>query len=154
MANETVVTVVGNLTADPELKYLESGVAVVSFTIASTPRVFDKASNDWKDAETLFLPASAWREFAENIAAGLHKGAHVVAQGNLKQRNWEKDGEKRSRIELDVTEIGLAVLRTKPNAQRAGGRAQPAGGGVAPGLQQPMSQDSWNTPSYSDEVPF
>lgn len=149
MANETIITVTGNLTADPEIR--QAGDATVAnFTIASTPRKFDKNSNEWKDEETLFLRSSAWRELAENIGATLHKGSRVIAQGSLKQRSYDKDGEKRTVFEFEILEIGVIVPRTKPNAQRAGGQPQAgAGNGVAPGLQQPMSQAA-----YSEDIPF
>ena len=102
MAGETVITVVGNLTADPELRYTQNGLAVANFTIASTPRSFDRASNDWKDGDALFLRASVWREFAEHVAGSLTKGSRVIATGRLKQRSYEtKEGEKRTSIELE-----------------------------------------------------
>ena len=108
MAGETVITVVGNLTSDPELRYTQNGLAVANFTIASTPRNFDRATNDWKDGEALFLRASVWREFAEHVAGSLTKGSRVIATGRLKQRSYEtKEGEKRTSIELEVDEIGL-----------------------------------------------
>ena len=94
MAGETVITVVGNLTSDPELRYTQNGLAVANFTIASTPRSFDRASNDWKDGDALFLRASVWREFAEHVAGSLTKGSRVIATGRLKQRSYEtKEGE-------------------------------------------------------------
>ena len=103
MAGETIITVVGNLTADPELRYTQNGVAVANFTIASTPRNFDRASGEWKDGDALFMRASVWREFAEHVASTLTKGARVVATGRLRQRSYEtKEGEKRTSIELEV----------------------------------------------------
>lgn len=148
MANETQIVIIGNLTADPELRHA-GDTPVANFTIASTPRTFDKASNDWKDGETLFMRSTAWRELAENAAATLHKGARVIAQGILKQRSYDKDGEKRTVIELEITEIGLSVPRTKSNTQRAGG-------GIAPGLQQPQSSGNYGgtTPGYDADIPF
>ena len=111
--NDTTLTVVGNLTADPEIRYTQNGLAVANFTIASTPRTFDRQGNDWKDGEALFLRASCWREFAENVAAELTKGQRVIATGRLKQRSYEtKEGEKRTAIELEVDEIGSAVRHT------------------------------------------
>jgi single-strand DNA-binding protein len=110
MAGDTLITVVGNLTADPELRFTPSGAAVASFTIASTPRTFDKTSNEWKDGESLFLRCSAWRQLAENVAESLQRGARVVAQGRLKQRSFEtKEGDKRTVIELDVDEVGPSL---------------------------------------------
>jgi len=110
MAGDTVITVIGNLTADPELRYTQNGIAVANFTIASTPRSFDRASGEWKDGEALFMRASVWREFAEHVASSLTKGSRVVASGRLRQRSYEtKEGEKRTSIELDVDEIGPSL---------------------------------------------
>ena len=110
MAGETIITVVGNLTADPELRYTQNGLAVANFTIASTPRTFDRQANDWKDGEALFLRASVWREFAEHVAGSLTKGSRVIASGRLKQRSYEtKEGEKRTTIELEIDEIGPSL---------------------------------------------
>ena len=133
MAGETVITVVGNLTNDPELRFTPSGSAVANFTIASTPRTFDRQSNEWKDGETLFLRASIWREAAENVAETLTKGTRVVAQGRLKARSYEtREGEKRTSYELDVDEIGPSLRYatakvTKSN--RSGGGGGGFGGG-------------------------
>ena len=97
MAGETVITVVGNLTADPELRYTQNGIPVANFTIASTPRTFDRASSEWKDGEALFLRSSVWRDYAEHVAGSLTKGMRVVAQGRLRQRSYEtREGEKRT----------------------------------------------------------
>lgn len=110
MANEASVTVVGNLTADPELRYTQAQVPVATFTVASTPRTFDRASGEWKDGEALFLRATVWREFAENVANSLTKGMRVVAQGRLRQRSYEtKEGERRTSYELDIDEIGPSL---------------------------------------------
>jgi single-strand DNA-binding protein len=108
MSGETIITVNGNLTSDPELRFTQNGIAVANFTIASTPRVFDKASNETKDGEALFIRASVWREFAEHVAASLTKGSRVIVQGRLKQRSYEdsKTGEKRTSMELEVDAIG------------------------------------------------
>jgi single-strand DNA-binding protein len=172
MAGETIITVVGNLTADPELRYTQGGLAVANFTIASTPRTFDRTANDWKDGEALFLRASCWREFAEHVAGSLTKGSRVVATGRLKQRSYEtKEGEKRTSIELEVDEIGPSlryataqVTRAPGGASGAGGARQQGGGGaVASGGEEPWAasapasggDDVWNTPgSYNDETPF
>ncbi|AZZ53463.1 MULTISPECIES: single-stranded DNA-binding protein [Rathayibacter] len=134
MAGETIITVVGNLTADPELRYTQGGLAVANFTIASTPRTFDRQANDWKDGEALFLRASVWREFAENVAGTLTKGSRVVATGRLKQRSYEtKEGEKRTSIELEIDEIGPSLRYATAQVTRAagggGGRGQVGGGG-------------------------
>lgn len=132
MAGETTLTVIGNLTNDPELRFTPSGSAVANFTVASTPRTFDRQSNEWKDGETLFLRASVWREAAENVAESLTKGMRVIVSGRLKSRSYEtKEGEKRTVIELEVDEIGpsLRYANVKVNrTQRAGGQG---GGGYA-----------------------
>src|SRR6188508_194442 len=110
MAGDTVITVVGNLTADPELRFTSSGAAVASFTVASTPRTFDKASGEWKDGEALFMRCSIWRQAAENVAESLTRGARVIVSGRLKQRSFEtREGEKRTVFELDVDEIGPSL---------------------------------------------
>src|ERR1700712_5540895 len=110
MAGETIITVVGNLTGDPELRFTNSGAAVANFTVASTPRTLDKATNEWKDGEALFLRCSLWRQAAENVAESLQKGMRVVVTGRLKQRSYDtKEGEKRTVIELEVEEIGPSL---------------------------------------------
>ncbi|MER3390446.1 MAG: single-stranded DNA-binding protein [Microcella sp.] len=171
MANETIITVVGNLTADPELRYTQSGLAVANFTIASTPRTYDRASNEWKDGEALFLRASVWREFAEHVASTLTKGSRVIAQGRLKQRSYEtKEGEKRTSIELDIDEIGPSLRYATAQVTRTSGGS--AGGGrngspadepwgapssapASSGQQSAAGGDVWNTPgSFSDDTPF
>jgi single-strand DNA-binding protein len=171
VAGETIITVVGNLTADPELRYTQSGLAVANFTIASTPRSFDRASNEWKDGDALFLRASVWREFAEHVASSLTKGSRVIAQGRLKQRSYEtKEGEKRTTIELEVDEIGpslrYATAQVTRSAGGAGGGAMGGGrSGGAPIADEPWGApasasapaggDVWNTPgSFSDDTPF
>lgn len=137
MAGETTITVVGNLTNDPELRFTPSGSAVANFTIASTPRTFDRQSNEWKDGETLFLRASVWREAAENVAESLTKGMRVIVTGRLKSRSYEtKEGEKRTVIELEVDEIGpsLRYANAKVNrTQRSGGQGGGFGGGNSGG---------------------
>jgi len=166
MAGETIITVVGNLTADPELRYTQNGLAVANFTIASTPRTFDRQANDWKDGEALFLRASCWRDFAEHVAGSLTKGARVVATGRLKQRSYEtKEGEKRTAIELEVDEIGPSLRYATAQVTRTSGGA---GGGRSQGVvaDEPWASsggspaatgadDVWGTPGgYSDETPF
>ncbi|RII89912.1 single-stranded DNA-binding protein, partial [Clavibacter michiganensis] len=134
MAGETIITVVGNLTSDPELRYTQNGLAVANFTIASTPRSFDRASNDWKDGDALFLRASVWREFAEHVASSLTKGSRVVATGRLKQRSYEtKEGEKRTSIELEVDEIGPSLRYATAQVTRAAGGGGNGGGGNSGG---------------------
>lgn len=169
MAGETIITVVGNLTADPELRYTQNGLAVANFTIASTPRTFDRQANDWKDGEALFLRASCWREFAEHVAGSLTKGARVVATGRLKQRSYEtKEGEKRTSIELDVDEIGPSLRYATAQVTRAassnsGGAGSGGGNRQGGAAQEPWAaspaaaggDDVWNTPgSFNDETPF
>src|SRR6187431_2942351 len=133
MAGETVITVVGNLTDDPELRFTSSGAAVANFTVASTPRFFDKQTNDWKDGDALFLRCSIWRQAAENVAESLTKGARVIVQGRLKQRSYEtREGEKRTVVEVEVDEIGpsLRYATAKVNkASRSGGGGGGFGGG-------------------------
>jgi len=135
MAGETVITVVGNLTHDPELKFTPTGAAVANFTVASTPRTLDKATNEWRDGEALFLRCTIWRQAAENAAESLHKGTRVIVQGRLKQRTFEtREGEKRTVIEMDVDEIGpsLRYATTKVvKAARGGGGY--GGGPAGPG---------------------
>ena len=124
MAGETVITVVGNLTADPELRFTPSGAAVASFTVASTPRTFDRQTSEWKDGDTLFLRCSIWREAAENVAESLTKGTRVIVQGRLVQRSFEtREGEKRTVVEMQVDEVGpsLRYATAKPNRTQRGG---------------------------------
>jgi single-strand DNA-binding protein len=110
MAGDTVITVIGNLTSDPELRWTPSGAAVATFTIASTPRTLDRQTQEWKDGEALFLRCSVWRQAAENVAESLTRGSRVMAQGRLKQRSFEtKEGEKRTVVELEVDEIGPSL---------------------------------------------
>ena len=133
MAGDTIITVVGNLTADPELRFTPSGAAVANFTVASTPRIFDRQSNEWKDGDALFMRCSIWREAAENVAESLTRGSRVIVQGRLKQRSYEtREGEKRTVVELEVDEIGpsLRYATAKVNkASRSGG----GGGGFGSG---------------------
>ena len=158
MAGETSVTVRGNLTADPELRYTQSGLAVANFTIASTPRTWDRQTNDWKDGEALFLRASVWREFAEHVAGSLTKGMAVIATGRLKQRSYDdRDGNKRTAIELEVEDIGPSLRFATAKVQRAqGSRTQQENRDQAWSQQQAETADeAWATPaSYNDETPF
>jgi single-strand DNA-binding protein len=163
MAGDTIITVVGNLTADPELRFTPSGAAVASFTIASTPRTFDRNTNEWKDGEALFLRCSLWRQAAENAAESLTRGMRVIAQGRLQQRSYEtREGEKRTVIELQVDEIGpsLKYASAKVNRTQRGSTSggfgssgsSDAGGGSAP------ADDPWGNAApaagFSDEPPF
>ena len=168
MAGETIITVVGNLTADPELRYTQNGLPVANFTIASTPRTRDRATNEWKDGEALFLRASVWREFAKHVAGSLTKGSRVVATGRLKQRSYEtKEGEKRTSIELEIDEIGPSLRYATAQVTRAAGGG--SGGTQSRGqvADEPWSTpgtpaapaagggDSWAAPgAYGDDTPF
>jgi single-strand DNA-binding protein len=110
MAGETLVTVIGNLTTDPELRFTPAGAAVANFTVASTPRTFDRESGEWRDGDALFLRCSVWRQYAENVAESLGRGARVIVHGRLRQRSFDtKEGEKRTVLELDVDEIGPSL---------------------------------------------
>ena len=143
MAGETVITVIGNLTSDPELRFTPSGAAVANFTIASTPRTFDRQTNEWKDGDTLFLNCSIWRQAAENVAESLQKGMRVVAQGRLKARSYEtREGEKRTVMELDVEEVGPSLKYATAKVTRVtrgGGGGGGFGGGDDPWANQPAA---------------
>lgn len=158
MAGETVITVVGNLTADPELRYTQSGIPVVNFTVASTPRHFDKQKNEWVDDPALFLRATAWREFAEHIAVSLTKGARVIVQGALRQRSYvDREGANRTAVELEVLEIGPSLRYAVAEVTRAspGIPAGQARGEVARGEVQSAPEPEWATPGlYGDDQPF
>lgn len=174
MAGETILTIVGNTTAPAELRFTPSGAAVASFTVASTPRTFDRQSNEWKDGDTLFMRCSAWRDMAENTAETLdQKGMRVVVQGRLKQRDYEKDGQKRTVVELEVEEVAPSlkyasakVTRTQKGASSAtsqpgqvtnggGGFGQPAQGGWGQlGGQQQQASGGWGNPSQTEQPPF
>jgi single-strand DNA-binding protein len=134
MAGETQITVVGNLTADPELRFTPSGAAVANFTVASTPRTFDRQSNEWKDQETMFLNCSVWRQAAENAAESLQRGMRVIVQGRLKARSFEtREGEKRTVFEIDVEEVGpslkMATAKVTKTTRSGGGGGDFGGGG-------------------------
>jgi single-strand DNA-binding protein len=150
MAGETLITVVGNLTDDPELRFTPSGAAVANFTVASTPRNFDKNTNEWVDGEAMFLRCSIWRQAAENVAETLQRGMRVVVQGRLKARTYEtREGEKRTVFEIEVDEIGpsLKFATAKVNrTSRQGGGGGYSGGGSQGGAQ-PAGADPWATPA-------
>jgi single-strand DNA-binding protein len=133
MAGETVITIIGNLTNDPELRFTPSGAAVANFTVASTPRTFDRQSNEWKDGETLFMRCSVWREAAENVAESLTRGTRVIVSGRLRSRTYDtKEGEKRTVVELEADEVGpsLRYATTKVSkTSRGGGQSGGFGGG-------------------------
>jgi single-strand DNA-binding protein len=169
MAGDTVITVIGNLTSDPELRFTPSGAAVANFTIASTPRTLDRQTQEWKDGEALFLRCSCWRETAEHVAESLVRGSRVMAQGRLKQRSFEtKEGEKRTVVELEVDEIGpslryatAAVSRAARSDGASGGGAGRGngggtGGGDGDGGGRSAAADPWATPvgGSGEEPPF
>jgi single-strand DNA-binding protein len=152
---DTTITLIGNLTDDPELRYTPNGAAVANFTVASTPRFMDKATNEWKDGDTLFLRCSIWRQAAENVAESLTRGARVILSGRLKQRSYEtKEGEKRTVYEVEVDEIGpsLKNATAKVNKTTRSGAGGGFGGGPA--------DDPWGAPAPArvgggtDEPPF
>src|SRR5690242_7014393 len=133
MAGETIITVVGNLTDDPELRFTPSGQAVAKFRVASTPRFMDRQSNEWKDGEPLFLSCTVWRQAAENVAESLQRGARVIVSGRLKQRTYEtREGEKRTVIELEVDEIGPSLRYATAKVQKMS-RSSGGGGGFGSG---------------------
>ena len=176
MAGETVITVVGNITDDPELKFTPSGAAVANFTVASTPRSFDRQTNEWKDGNPLFIRCSVWRQMAENVAESLQKGQHVIVQGALNVRQYERqDGGRGTSVEMNVYEVGASLrfaTAKVTKATRSGGGggggfggggggdfggSQPAGGGAAanPWSTQPASgggNDAWG--GSAEEPPF
>jgi single-strand DNA-binding protein len=158
MAGETPITVVGNLTADPELRFTQSGAAVASFTVASTPSHFDKASGKWVDDPALFMRCNIWRQPAENVAESLTRGTRVVVTGRLRQRSFEtKEGEKRTVVELEVDEIGpsLRYATAKVNKVSRGD-----GGGFGGGAKSDAAEDPWGSAppatsgGFADEPPF
>ena len=135
MAGETIITLVGNLTGDPELRFTPSGAAVANFTVASTPRTFDRQTNDWKDGEAMFINCSVWRQLAENVAESLQKGMRVVVQGRLKSRSYETQaGERRTVFEIDVDEVGPSLRYATAKVTKTGGGG--GGGGYGGGGQQ------------------
>jgi single-strand DNA-binding protein len=177
MAGETVITVIGNLTGDPELRFTPSGAAVANFTVASTPRTFDRQSNEFKDGDTLFMRCSIWREAAENVAESLTKGTRVIVTGRLVQRSYEtREGEKRTVVELQVDEVGPSLRYASAKVTRTqrsgggggggfgggGGGGYSGGGGYGGGASGGgQADDPWATPAqggssggYSDEPPF
>ncbi|MDO4259735.1 MAG: single-stranded DNA-binding protein, partial [Actinomycetaceae bacterium] len=134
MAGETVITVIGNLTNDPELRFTQSGAAVADFTVASTPRTFDRNANEWRDGETLFLRCSVWREMADNVAESLRKGMRVIVQGRLTQRSYEtREGERRTVVELQVDEVGPSLRRASAKVTRNPSQGGGGQGGYSQG---------------------
>ncbi|MFM8597459.1 MAG: single-stranded DNA-binding protein [Mycobacterium sp.] len=171
MAGDTIITVVGNLTADPELRFTASGAAVANFTVASTPRIYDRQSGEWKDGEALFLRCNIWREAAENVAESLTRGARVIVTGRLKQRSFEtREGEKRTVVEVEVDEIGPSLRYATAKVNKAsrggggggfgGGSSSGGGGGSRPAATE-SQEDPWGSAPASgsfsgsdDEPPF
>ena len=162
MAGETVITVIGNLVDDPELRFTPSGQAVAKFRIASTPRTRDAQSGEWKDGESLFLTCSVWRQYAENVAESLQRGMRVIVNGRLKQRSYEtKEGEKRTVFELDVEDVGPALRNATAKVTKVNrGPGGAAAGGSAPAAADdpwassaPSAGGSWGGSSF-DEPPF
>ena len=173
MAGDTTITVVGNLTADPELRFTPSGAAVANFTVASTPRIYDRQSGEWKDGEALFLRCNIWREAAENVAESLTRGSRVIVQGRLKQRSFEtREGEKRTVVEVEVDEIGPSLRYATAKVNKAsrsggggggfgGGGGGSRGGGGAADAPDAKQDDPWGSAPASgsfsggdDEPPF
>lgn len=163
MANETLVTLVGNCVSDPTLSFTPSGAAVANFTVASTPRTFDKAANDWKDGDAMFLNCSVWRQAAENVAETLTKGMRVIVQGRLKSRSYEtKEGDKRTVFEVEVDEVGpclryatAKVTKTTPGWSSPGPKSHvsgSAGNWASPAKTQ--GADPWAKSAANDEPPF
>lgn len=149
MAGETVITLIGNLVDDPELRFTPSGAAVANFRVASTPRTFDKQAGEWKDGETLFLSCSVWRQAAENVAESLQRGSRVIVQGRLKQRSFEtREGEKRTVFELDVDEVGPSLKSATAKVTKAASRGSGGGGGGGFSRGDTGSQDNdpWSSP--------
>ncbi|MCC9308059.1 single-stranded DNA-binding protein [Kitasatospora sp. RB6PN24] len=144
MAGETVITLVGNLVDDPELRFTPSGAAVAKFRIASTPRTFDRQTNEWKDGESLFLTCNVWRQPAENVAESLQRGMRVIVQGRLRQRSYEtKEGEKRTVFEVEVDEVGPSLRSATAKVTRANRGPGGGGGGFGGGPQQGGGQGGW-----------
>ena len=166
MAGETIITIVGNLTADPELRFTPSGAPVANFTVASTPRTFDRQANEWKDGDAMFLNCAVWRQAAENVAESLTKGMRVIVQGRLRSRTYEtREGDKRTVFEVDVEEIGPAlkyatakVTRTTGGGGNYGGGSSSGGsgsgwGGSGGSSERSGGADPW-AQAQTDEPPF
>ena len=165
MAGDTTITVIGNLTADPELRWTQSGAAVADFTVASTPRTYDRNAGEWRDGDTLFMRCSVWRETAENVAESLRKGMRVIVQGRLTQRSYDaQHGERRTVVELQVDEVGPSlrraraqVTRNQAQAASAPSASASASGGAAGWGQEAPQHDPWGEPggsAFGSEPPF
>ena len=166
MSGETVITVIGNLTADPELRWTQAGAPVADFTVASTPRTFDRNAGEWRDGDTLFMRCSVWRETAENVAESLRKGMRVIVQGRLTQRSYDtQQGERRTVVELQVDEVGPSLRRARAQVTRVQAQAASAPSASAPGsggagewapsamLDAPQ-HDPWGSQAAVSEPPF
>lgn len=153
MANETEITIIGNMVRDPEMRFTQNGDAVCRFAIAATPRVMDRNSNEWKDGDTLFMECTAWRQLAEHIASsidgGFRKGTRVIAQGSLKQRSYEVDGQKRTVIEMTVNEIGPSLRYATVGVMKAAA----GGGNGGQGRQQQRGSDEWESAAPAQSAP-
>ena len=166
MAGDTVITVIGNLTADPELRWTQSGAAVADFTVASTPRTYDRNAGEWRDGDTLFMRCSVWRETAENVAESLRKGMRVIVQGRLTQRSYDtQQGERRTVVELQVDEVGPSLRRARAQVTRvqaasasAPSASASASGGAAGWGREAPQHDPWGAQggaaSFGSEPPF
>ena len=166
MAGDTVITVIGNLTADPELRWTQSGAAVADFTVASTPRTYDRNAGEWRDGDTLFMRCSVWRETAENVAESLRKGMRVIVQGRLTQRSYDtQQGERRTVVELQVDEVGPSLRRARAQVTRvqapaasAPAASAPGSGGAAGWGREAPQHDPWGAQggaaSFGSEPPF
>ena len=162
MAGDTVITVIGNLTADPELRWTQSGAAVADFTVASTPRTYDRNAGEWRDGDTLFMRCSVWRETAENVAESLRKGMRVIVQGRLTQRSYDtQQGERRTVVELQVDEVGPSLRRARAQVTRVQAQAASAlsasasvSGGAAGWGRGAAQRDPWGASAVPSEPPF
>ena len=166
MAGDTVITVIGNLTADPELRWTQSGAAVADFTVASTPRTYDRNAGEWRDGDTLFMRCSVWRDTAENVAESLRKGMRVIVQGRLTQRSYDtQQGERRTVVELQVDEVGPSLRRARAQVTRvqaasasAPSASASASGGAAGWGREAPQHDPWGAQggaaSFGSEPPF
>lgn len=147
MAGETTITVIGNLTDDPELRFTPSGDGVANFTVASTPRRMNRQTNEWEDGDALFLRCSVWRDHAEHVAESLRRGMRVIVVGNLRQRSYEKDGQKRTSYELDVQEVGPALRYATATVTKASGSGERTGGNGQRRGPSDSFQDPWASSS-------
>ena len=153
MSGETQITICGNLTADPELRFQASGAAVATFTVASTPRTFDRQAGEWKDGDAMFLRCSVWRESAENVAESLTKGMRVVVQGRLKSRSYEtREGDRRTVFEVDVDEVGPSLRYATAKVTRSQSKSSPQGAGWS--KDRTAGADPWQQPATNNEPPY